>query len=187
MKEYMYLIGDKMKNKSGITIIILAIITIAVVLITYFIDNNKKEEGNDINIVANYSKFFTVNSCIFRSATYISSKDSDSLLKVLSEEYKRKNNITSENVLTVFDSIDENSTFESRKMYMQQYKKNIVKYYVYGILTDNKLMQNSSLTKEETKDMYFIVYLDTENEIFSIQPYDGKIFIDGLDGENNEG
>ncbi len=175
-----------MKDKSKLTIIILAIITIAVVLITYFIDNNKKEEENEINIVTNYSKFFTVNSCLFRSVTYISSKDSDSLLKVLSEEYKKKNNITSENVLSIFDEIDENSTFEARKMYVQKYKDNIDRYYVYGVITDNKLMQNSSLNKEDTKDIYFIVYLDTENEIFSIEPYDGNIFINGLDGENNE-
>ena len=47
-------------------------------------------------------------------------------------------------------------------------------------------MQNSSLNKEDTKDIYFIVYLDTENEIFSIEPYDGNVFINGLDGENNE-
>ena len=119
-----------MKDKSKLTIIILAIITIAVVLITYFIDNNKKEEENEINIVTNYSKFFTVNSCLFRSVTYISSKDSDSLLKVLSEEYKKKNNITSENVLSIFDEIDENSTFEARKMYVQKYKDNIDRYYV---------------------------------------------------------
>lgn len=175
-----------MKDKSKLTIIILAIITIAVVLITYLIDNSKEEE-NEINIVTNYSKFFTVNSCLFRSVTYISSKDSDSLLKVLSEQYKRKNNVTSENVLSIFDEIEENSTFESRKMYVQKYKDNIDRYYVYGVLTDNKLMQDTSLMKEETKDIYFIVYLDTENEIFSIEPYDGKIFIDGLDGENNEG
>ena len=27
--------------------------------------------------------------------------------------------------------------------------------------------------------VYFIVYLDSKNKIFSIEPYDGKVFIEG--------
>lgn len=168
-----------MKDKSKIVAIIVAIAAISVLIFTYFFDNKVNEDKKDIKIVTNYSNFYTVNSCLYRLIDYISSKDSDSLLLVLDQDYKLKNNINNNNVLSIFENIDENSTFVSRKMYYEQINKNIIKYYVYGYVEKNQLFDEDYINKLDHMDMYFIVYLDTVNKTFAIEPYSGEIFIGG--------
>ena len=171
-----------MKDKSKLTALVLVILTIAVVIVTFIIDNNTKEKNdNDILIVKNASNFYTVNSCLYRTITYISSNDSESLLLLLSEEYKEKNKITQENVMDLFFDVTETSTFVSEKMYYEYVSENINKYYVQGYIQENQLFDDELLTKQDYETVYFIVYLDSNKNIFSIEPYDGKIFKEGLD------
>lgn len=170
-----------MKDKSRLTAIILVILVIVVVVVTYIIDNNKEEQNNDILIVTNASNFYTVNSCLYRTITYISTHDKESLLLLLPEEYKEQNKITPENVMDLFFDVSENSTFVSQKMYYEFITKNINKYYVQGYVQQNQLFDDEILTKQDYETVYFIVYLDSNENIFSIEPYDGKIFKEGLD------
>lgn len=168
-----------MKDKSKLTAFILVILTIIVVIISQVTQKNDKSRENNIRIVKNYSNFYTVNSCLYRVATYISSKDTESLVLTLSENYKKKNKVTTSNVLEFFDNIGSDYTFVSKKMYYQLINKNLTKYYVYGIFEKNQLLEDINLSKVDAKDAYFIVYLDSSNKIFSIEPYDGKIFDGG--------
>lgn len=170
-----------MKDKSKLIAISLVIITIVVVVITFIIDNNKEEKNNDILIVTNASNFYTVNSCLYRTITYLSSSDKESLLRLLSEEYKEKNGITQENVMDLFFDVTETSTFVSEKMYYEYITKDINKYYVQGHIQENQIFDGELLTKQDYDAVYFIVYLDSNKNIFSIEPYDGKIFKEGLD------
>lgn len=171
-----------MKDKSKLTAIILVILTIIVVIVSFIVDNSKKEENvSDILIVTNASNFYTVNSCLYRTITYIASNDKESLLLLLPEEYKEKNKITQENVLDLFFEVSEISTFVSEKMYYENITGNITKYYVRGYIQENEIFDDETLTKQENEIIYFIVYLDSDENIFSIEPYDGKIFKEGLD------
>lgn len=171
-----------MKDKSKILAIALVIITIVVLIVTFIINKlNKEESNNEIKIVTNYSNFYTVNSCLYRVVTYLSTNDKDSLMLVLTDKYKKQNKVTKENIMEYFDNVLDNSTFSSKKMYYENINDDITKYYVYGIIEDNYINDISSSTN---KDSYFIVYLDTKNKIFEIEPYDGEIF---LSGDKNEG
>lgn len=171
-----------MKDKSKLTALVLAILAIIVVVVNFIIDNNKKEEtNNDIFIVTNASNFYTVNSCLYRTITYISSNDKESLLLLLPEEYKESNKITQNNVMDLFDNVSETSTFISEKMYYEYISNNISKYYVQGYIQENQLFDDELLTNQDYERAYFIVYLDTNKNIFSVEPYDGKIFKEGLD------
>lgn len=174
-----------MKDKQTRLAIILVIITILVVVITFIVDNNKKQEKQtEINIVTNYSNFYTVNSCLYRTITYIFSDDTESLLKILNDDYKEKNNINSNNVLSIFPKVESDSTFDSKKMYYEQQSNNIIKYYVSGIIMKNQIYDEELLPQDDLSNMvYFIVYMDQENKIFSVEPYDGEIFIGGVDNE----
>lgn len=167
-----------MKDKKNLVAIILLILAVGVVIITAIFTKGKKEQP-DINIVTNYSNFYTVTSCLSRIITYITEKDNDSLILVLSENYKNENNITKENVLSYFDIIETDSSFISKKMYYEDLNKNITKYYVYGYVEKNQLFDEQFYTKLDIKDIYFIVYLDKESKTFSIEPYSGDIFKDG--------
>ena len=175
-----------MKDKSKLTAIILVIITIVVVIVSLIFDNKEKNDiVSDINIVSNYSNFYTVNSCLYRTISYISSTDSESLFMVLDDNYKKDNNITQENVLTLFNNVEENYTFVSKKMYYQTINDNITKYYVYGQAQLNQIYDDNITNKVPHTDMYFIVYMDNSNKTFSIEPYTSELFLK-LGGDNNE-
>lgn len=172
-----------MKDKSKLIAIILVVITILVVVLTNIFNKEKEETQTKIEIVTNYSNFYTVDSCLYRTITYVSSNDKESLLSILSSGYKKENNIDESNVLNLFDEIDENSIFVSKKMYFEQINENITKYYVYGQVKENHILDDELMTEDNYKEKYFIVYLDTLNKTFAIEPYDGNLFIGG---ENNE-
>ena len=166
-----------MEDKSKLTAIILVIITVIVVTSSFIINLiNKNEKKNDINIVTNYSNFYTVNSCLYRLLTYISTNDTESLILVLDSKYKKQNNINKSNVMNFFQNVGSDSTFVSKKMYYQNINDNITKYYVYGVIEKNEFSEEYSIDNSETKDAYFIVYLDSNNKTFSVEPSSLDIF-----------
>ena len=166
------------KDNSKKVAIGLVILTILVVVVSFILDSNKSIE-REKNLVVSPSDFFTVNSCLYRTVSYVASSDTDSLLKVLDSNYKKKNNINSSNVLSKFSGITEDSTFVSRKMYYEKLSDSITKYYVYGIIEENILHDYDTVEESNDIDMYFIVKLDSEKMTFTIEPYDGEIFVDG--------
>lgn len=164
-----------MKDNSTKIAIALLILTVAVLCISYFTKpkgNNNQSE--DIQIVQNYSNFYTVNSCLYRVITYISSKKVEDLLLVVSDNFKKGNEINADNVLNVFPVPYEASTFVSKKMYYQKINSQIDKYYVYGVIQE---LRDDEITNY--KDAYFIVYLDYDNKTFSVEPYSGDLFTGG--------
>ena len=162
--------------------IILPIITIIIVVVS-FTTRQSNDIKHDISILKQPSEFFTVNSCLYRTITYVSNKDTDSLLKVLSDTYKKKNKINANNVLKVFPSINGEATFVSKKMYYEKINNKIKKFYVKGIVKKNTIHDFSQVEKEENDYIYFIVTMDSKKQVFSIEPYDGEIF---MDGDTNE-
>ena len=120
-----------MKDKQNLLVVLLVIVTALVVIIN-FITKEEKTEENNIQIVTNYSNFYTVNSCVYRALNHLALKDSDSLLLLINENYKKNNKITKDNVLSKFKDVSQDSTFKSKKMYFEELKSGITKYYVYG-------------------------------------------------------
>ena len=168
-----------MKDKSKWGIIILLFVTVFVVVFTYFLNKDKNNGENKINIVTNYSDFYTVNSCLYRVMTYVSSSEEDALLKILDSKYKSKNNIDKNNVMNLFKQVKNNSEFKSRKMYYQKINDNITKYYVYGSIETSEFQEEITADDISSVDAYFIVYLDSSHHTFSIEPYSGDIFMEG--------
>lgn len=173
-----------MKDNSKLLAIILVIVTIVVVVLSsIFNGKDSDDSSNSIYIVQNYSDFYTVNSCLYRTITYISTNDSESLMLLINENYKDKNNINKSNVINLFPKVDLNSTFVSEKMYYEQQNANLTKYYVKGRIEPNQIYDDSAPIDYNYDLVYFIVYLDSSNNLFSIEPYDGKLF---KEGELNE-
>lgn len=168
-----------MKDKSKLIAIILVVITILVVVLTNIFNKDEQQKDNKIEIVTNYSNFYTVDSCLYRTITYIASKDSESLLSVISNNYKKENNINVNNVLNIFSAIEEDSIFISKKMYYEKINNNITKYYVFGHVEKNQIVDDEIALEKEYENQYFIVYLDTTNKTFAIEPYSGELFIGG--------
>ena len=164
-----------MKDKKNLIAIILAILAIVVVIINLIPKKEVEEISNPI-IVTNYSDFYTVNSCLYRTITYVSAQDTESLLLLLNDKYKSNNNITKNNVLDLFSDVGENSTFVSEKMYYENLNNNLTKYYVKGYVANQQILDEDILSAMERESTYFIVYLDSSSNIFSVEPYNGNIF-----------
>lgn len=171
-----------MKDNSKYIAIILAILAVIAIIVSLITDGNK-DSSNEPSIVTNASNFYTVNSCLYRFITYLSNEDKESLNLVISENYKRKNNITNNNVLSFFFDVDKDSTFVSEKMYYESISSNINKYYVKGHIEVNSIMQDEPLKPKNYNSVYFIVYLNSSDKVFSIEPYNGEIF---KEGDSNE-
>ena len=168
-----------MKDKTNFVAIILVIVTVIVLIVTFITRN--KNGGNaeeKISIVTNYSDFYTVDSCLNRFVIFLSSKNKLNVLTILNKEYVEKNDITEDNVLDLFDDVRDGSSFVSKKMYYTNLGNNIYKYYVYGSIEYSELYIDNS-SNNNTVDAYFVVYIDKNNHLYSVEPYFGDIFTNG--------
>ena len=170
------------EDKTKLLAIGLAILTIAVIIISFTTKQDKKVDHYKF-ILKQPSEFFTVNSCLYRTVTYVSKKDTDSLLKTLDNSYKKKNKIDKDNVLSIFPNITGEVTFVSKKMYYEKVNNNVKKYYVKGLIKKNEIHDFNIVEKEPEEYLYYIVVLDSSKQLFSVEPYDGKIFMDGDENE----
>lgn len=164
-------------NKKAIVVLY---ICAAIIFITLFFLADSDDKNSDLSgykIVENYSDFYTVNSCANKYVSFLAAKQKDSLISVLSSSYKKEHNINLDNVLDNLPMLDTNSTFVSKKMYYKQYEDNNYKFYVYGFIEKNDMNENYDEFYRE--EMYLIVYIDKNQTIFSVEPYDGDSFING--------
>lgn len=136
--------------------------------------------------VQDSTKYFTVETCIseylniinLNSSAYYGYNDKNQytlivdegtikgyIYNMLSEEYIEKNNITSNNVLNYVDKTKEDINFIPLEMNVLS-QKDVEKYVVYGIETDNN--------NRYIKDIYIIVNIDLNNNTFSIEPINEK-------------
>ena len=165
-----------MKKKDNyVILIIICLILISIVGLLFLSkdDKNQTRKNNETyyKIVNNYSRFFTVESCINTYLTLLDGNRTDDLLKVLDDEYKENNNITSNNVYDFINKLDGIYSFESIKIYYKEIRSNFIIYYVYG-----NLMEEDMEGIKSKKEDYYIVKFDLSNNTFSIAPYDGSIF-----------
>lgn len=161
---------DNFMTKRNKILIIIILVVVALILIFYLIFNSNKK-SNNISIVTSSSKFYTVSNCVSRYISYLNADDSDSIYLLLDSSYKKKNNISIDNVLDNIGRFDNNYSFQATKMFQEDLNSNITKYYVKGYLSVEDI--DSSTNRS---DYYLIVLLDTKNSTYSIIPYDGEIF-----------
>lgn len=159
--------------------IILLVVFSLLVLFSFYIYNkfNKKEVDNKNEteqqyiLLDDYSRFFTVNSCVYKYINYLQSKNSSNLLKVLDKNFIQLNNINENNLYDYLENINGNYSFVSKEIYYEKINDKYIKYYVYGYLIEDKIDE-----KGKKFDRYYVVTFDLENYLFSIIPYNGDIF-----------
>lgn len=167
--------NEKVWTKKNIIIIsLLIVLAIGILIYKFFIGNNDNE--GSIKIVTSNSKFYTVSSCVDRYLDYLINEDSDNLLLLLDKSYKKNNNLNKDNLFSKIDKFDGLYSFEARKMYQEIINDDLTKYYVFGYLINEDIDYDIN---DIGKPFYVIVYLNTSNMLYSIVPYDGKIFVNG--------
>ena len=157
-------------------IILLTIFILIIILgLTFYNYRNpavvdKKE--SKIILVKDYSRFFTISNAGNKYISYLKNKDVDSLMLLLSDIYKTSNNITRDNILEKLTLLGTGEyTFDARKMYQSNLNNKIIRYYIYGYLTEEVMDEY-----RKPSDYYLIIDLDTENFTYAVLPYDGEIF-----------
>lgn len=165
-----------MKNKNNYTLLIIVCVILLSILGILYFDGDESESIINNNetkylLLDDYSRFYTVESIVYKYINLITSNNVSDLINVLDEDYVSNNNITSETVFNYVDKLEGLYSFKAKKIYYENNGKYIIKYYVYGIL--NKEGMDEIIDKS---DYYLVVNIDTKNNLFSITPYDGKIF-----------
>ena len=162
------------RNKKILAIVIVIAVLFLGIYKIFFEKDIIEEEKIDtetISVVKDNSRFFTVSSCVSKYIGYLTNKDTDNLLILLSNEYKNNNSINSGNLYNFIGTINVNTTFSAKKMFQQRLSKTIYKYYVYGFIQED-LMD----TVSAKQPYYLIVILDESDMTFAIEPYDGSMF-----------
>lgn len=165
-----------MNKKNNYTLlIIIIIILISILGIIFFSDTEKKEQEivkeSNIKLLDDYSRFYTLDSCVYKYIAYITSNKQDEILNILDEEYIESNNITKDTLYNYINKLEGMYSFKSKKIYYETLSTNFFKYYIYG-----KLQKEGINGIIDSKDYYLIIKLDLKNNLFSVTPYNGKIF-----------
>lgn len=163
-----------MKYDNKKTILVGGFLVVVLFLLILFLINtdNNYNVSNKIVLVNDPSEFYTVSSCLTKYVTYVSSKDNEKIYVMLDSNYIDKNNITVDNVFNFIPIYDGEYTQNSIRMYSQEINSYMTKYYVKYII-------NQSIMDVVTEDIvqYAIVVLNERELSFSIEPYDGEMFI----------
>lgn len=162
------------RNKRILLIVLVAAVILLGVYKLFF--ENKKEQAEQIDtetisVVTNANDFYTVSSCVSKFLSYLSINDTENLLILLSDEYKKENSVTQDNIYNFISALNGVYNFNPRKMFVQRTNKNTYKFYIYGLIE-----QESMELISDSMDYYIVVILDKENGTFAIEPYDGSMF-----------
>lgn len=165
--------------------ILIAICIVAVLITSLILGLNKTETNeevtykkNSVKLLDNYSRFFTIESCVYRFISYLQDKDVDSLLKVLDSNYVEENSLNESNVLEFLGQLEGLNTFSVKKVYYNNKDKNVITYYVYGQIVEEVIDTYSYYGT----DKYYVVKLDTVNMTFSIKPIEKSLFSEVSNG-----
>lgn len=167
-----------MKKKDNYILLIIIIgILVSVLGLLYL---NKTESNNDDKeeikyyLLNDYSRFFTINSCINKYVTSLQYNKYDNVLKLLDKDYVEKNNISSDNVVDFVDNLDGNYNYITKKVFYTELSEKVINYYVKGYLVSDELDNISN----DKIDKYYIVKFDLNNNLFSITPIDGNKYME---------
>lgn len=167
--------NDKAERNKKILMLVIIISVIFVGVYELFFRKEKIEEEKidteTISVVQDNSKFYTVSSCVTKYLNYLSSGETDKLIILLSEEYKKDNSINSSNLYEFIGKFSGLNTFSPKKMFVQRLSENVYKYYVKGFIQEESIDAIGL-----NNDFYIVVILDEKNMTFAIEPYDGSLF-----------
>lgn len=174
-----------MEEKNKVNYIIIGIFVVLAIGVIFLFNRDNKQtmnsENGSVESSENYKKvvdpsdFFTVESCVNKYVGSLTDGNVDDLMKLLNQDYIKKEGINSGNVLKKLATLNGKITFSAKKIYYVQNSSNIVDYYVYGLLK-KELINGDDLGS----NYYIIVRIDNNKQLFDITPYDGKIFVEGI-------
>lgn len=128
------------------------------------IDNNSLSEKEKIIELKDANTFYVVTSCINKYMAYNTSRNLESLYKLLSEEYINRYSITKDNITGKIKIFENDETFSVTDIYEYNNNDNISTYFVTGKAIEDTY-ENDNPKEQELK---VVVQLDKNNNTFCI-------------------
>ena len=174
-------------NKTTKIEVVIIIILIAVFGISFIYakttEGKADEETIDTTVTAlsNVNRFFTIDSAISKYFSYVTAKNSESILKILDEDYIERNNITSSNIYNFVGNYDANIKISLEEAYQISSYNNIYKYYVkVGLKLET--LYDSTLQGY----VYYIVTINENELTFAVEPISETLYLNKIeDGASN--
>ena len=161
---------DILSHKNVMYVLIILILYTCIALLFNRIKSSKQE----ISVVDNYSRFYTLANSANMYLSYLGLENSKNVYTLLNDDYITENQITEDNVIAKLKDFETTSpSIRVTKMLQQTLNKRVKKYYIKGNLIDI-----SEDTYDVIKDYYLIMEVDENNNTYKITPYDGKIFME---------
>lgn len=171
--------------KLEVTIIIILVFAFIISFIYMKIRENKAAEeeiNTEVIAVADVNRFFTIDSAISKYFSYVTSKNSESILKILDEDYIEKNNITASNVYNFVGNYESSMKTSLEEAYQVSSYKNIYKYYV-KVKLKRETLYDSTLQGY----IYYIVTINENELTFAIEPISEIIYTEKVEEDSNNG
>lgn len=144
------------------------LITVASIKIS---EKKKYQQTVDKNysIVNDYSRYYTIINIMDKYYNLINKKDYNELSKLLSDNYKKNNDINADNIKDKLDFYDKSVTYKGRIMCSKRLGKGYTSYYVAG-----NVIGMNDLSEYDTK--YYEVVLNENEMTFSISILDASTY-----------
>lgn len=158
-------------------VVIFIIIFVGSFIYMKFTENKTEDQQIDTNVIAlvDVNRFFTIDSAISKYFSYVTSKNSESILKILDEDYVSRNNITNDNIYNFVGNYDTNISSGLEEAYQISSYNNIYKYYVKVVL---KLETLYDSTLQEY--VYYIVTINENELTFAIEPISETMYLNKI-------
>jgi len=167
--------NNKVERNTKIFAIVIVIAVLLLGIYKLFFEKKyveiEKIDTETISVLDDNSRFYTVSSCVSKYLNYLSTLETEELLILLSNDYKTKNSINSENIYNYIGTNEGIVNFSPKKMFQQRLSKSVYKYYIKGYIEREGLN-----TLSIRQDYYIIVILNEKDMTFEIEPYDGSMF-----------
>lgn len=158
-------LSDDQRKVLRIWFIVGLIILLLLLIFSYSVYKEKKENealyNSSYTKVKDYSRYYTVASLVEKFYSYINSKDYNSVLIILNNDYKNNNSINIDNLDNYLPKHDVSIGFQPGLMCSKQMSKNLTSYYIKGNTV-------SSNTGDKITDSYYNIILDSSNFTYSI-------------------
>ncbi len=172
-------------TKAEVGIIILLIVVFGASFIYAKATENKvleNEVDTTVTALSDVNRFFSIDSAISKYFSYVTSKNSDSILKILDEDYIERNNITSSNIYDFVGNYDFNIKANLEEAYQVSSYNNIYKYYVKVALKSETLYDS---TLQEY--VYYIITINENELTFAVEPISEVMYLGKIEEVNNNG
>lgn len=163
---------DFAEKRTLIAWFIIGIVVVILIALFYYefeIKENNKDIDKNYTILTDINRYYTVRGAVIKYYSYISSKDYESVIKILDQDYVKENKLTVENINNIVTDTSEPINFSTRLICSKKIGKGKVSYLVAGF-------EEYMFSGNRMDSKYYKVILDGNNLVFSVTPIEEKEF-----------